>query len=79
MNPAEEEPPAVVTVTNVQLQDLPITFPEIKEAVLDLAIAIQHQEQGLDPPQTHPPVHPQSHSQPQNQSQLQQMPAMTEE
>ena len=79
MNPAEEEPPAVVTVTNVQLQDLPITFPEIKEAVLDLAIAIQHQEQGLDPPQNHRPVHPQSHSQPQNQSQLQPMPAMTEE
>jgi hypothetical protein len=47
---AEEEQPTLITVTNVQLHNLPVTLQEIKNAVLDLATAIQYQEQGLDLP-----------------------------
>ena len=35
-----------MTVTNCKLNDLPLSFLEIKEAVFDLAIQIQVQDQG---------------------------------
>lgn len=41
MPPTEEEQPVIVTVTNIKLQDLPISYQEIKDAVLDLALRIQ--------------------------------------
>lgn len=37
----EEEEPVVLTVTNVRLVDLPISYQEIKDGVFDLAQQIQ--------------------------------------
>lgn len=74
---AEEEQPSLITVTNVQLRDLPVTLQEIKNAVLDLATAIQYQEQGLDPPQLQPQLQPQMQAT--MQTPLQALSAMTEE
>ena len=44
----DEEAAPIITVTNVKLADLPITFSEIKDAVFELASKIQMQDQGFD-------------------------------
>jgi hypothetical protein len=41
----EQEAPQIVTVTNVKLSELPVSFEEIKEAVFELARSIQMQDQ----------------------------------
>ena len=39
--PAPEEEPEIITVTNVRLADLPISHEEIVNAVLEAALKIQ--------------------------------------
>lgn len=48
---ALEEEPVMITATNVRLSDLPISFEDIKNAVLEMALRIQREDQGIvNPP-----------------------------
>jgi len=50
--PAPEEEPVIITATNVRLSDLPISYEDIKNAVLEMALKIQREDQGVvNPPE----------------------------